>query len=111
MSNLPTLVKLEKLVQSIKHGRAELGLTVRGGEIVSITATGKQKHLYNSSNKDTRNNRTALEDILKRIHSQLENKVSSEVIFRVKNVGDKIKYVEIESDQNFTVNKTASSVA
>lgn len=100
---------MEQLVQSIKHGRAELGLQVRGGEIVSITATGKQKHLYNSSNKDSRDNRMALEDILRRVQAQLKSGVASEVVFRVKNIGDKIKYVEIESDQNFVINKTASS--
>lgn len=109
MSNLPTLVKLEGLVQSIKYGRAELALQVRGGEIVSVTATGKQKNLYNSSNKDVRNNRMALEDMLKRIQSQLKSGISSEVVFRVKNQGDKIKYIEIESDQSFTTNKISSS--
>lgn len=99
MSNLPKFIALEKLLTSISHGRVELDLQVRSGEIVGITAKGSKKLLYNSSEKDINTNQTALEFIVKRMSQQTEKKISGEVVFRVKNVEDKIKSIEVESSQ------------
>lgn len=99
MSNLPKFIALEKLVQTLKHGKVGLELQLRAGEIVGVIATGNKKTLYNSSEKDINTNKTALEYILKRIKQQLESKASGELVFKVFNSQDKIKSVEVESKQ------------
>ncbi len=97
--NLAKFVSLEKLFSAIKHGRVELEVQLRNGEVASVTAKGNKKLLFNSSEKDINNNQVALEYIVKRVGQQLEKKISSELIFKVRNVGDQIKSVELESTQ------------
>ncbi|MBI5954448.1 MAG: hypothetical protein HY865_22555 [Chloroflexi bacterium] len=99
MSNLPKFIALEKLVQTVGHGRIDLELQLRAGEIVGVTTTGSKRTLYNSSDKDTNNNQAALEYIIKRISQQLESKVQSELVFKVDTNFDKIRSVTAESKQ------------
>ena len=111
MSNLATFISLEKLFQALQHGRAELAVQLRSGSIVSVMAKGKKRLIYNSSAKDINNNQKALQDIVKRVIEQLSSGVTSEMTFRVKNINDKIRSVEIESDQNIGLNTISSSVS
>jgi len=97
--NLAKFISLEKLFTAIKHGRVELEIHLRNGEIASVITKGNKKLLFNSSEKDINNNQAALEYIVKRVGQQLEKKISSELIFKVRNVGDQIKSVELESTQ------------
>lgn len=99
MSNLPTFLALEKIIQSVGHGKVDLGFSVRAGSIAGVVVTGTKKLLYNSSKKDQNNNQKAIRDIAERIFKQLESEASSELVFRVKNLGKLIKSVEIESEQ------------
>lgn len=107
MSNLPTLIALEKLVSSINYGNAKLDLKVHKGKIVNIITTGSKRTLYNSSSKDINTNQAALEYIVKRLNDQLQSAVSGEITFRVQVHKDKIKSIEIQSTQS--INKTPSS--
>lgn len=99
MSNLNTFIALENILKKTGHGKVDLGLNVRAGVITGLTVTGTKKLLYNSSGKDTNNNEKAIRDIAERLLEQLEKNVSSEIVFRVKNVGNQIKTLEIESSQ------------
>lgn len=98
-SNLPKFIAIEKVIQTLGHGNLGLDLQVRGGKIVGIGITGSKKTLYNSSEKDVNTNQAALEYIVRRISHQLESKVSGELIFKVHNQNDKIRTVEMESNQ------------
>lgn len=111
MNNLATYVSLDNLIQGLSHGKVELGLQVRSGSIVSMLVSGKKRLIYNSSNKDLNTNEKAIEDIARRLIQQLKSGVSSEITFKIKNLGNKIKWIEIESDQSINLNRTSSSVA
>jgi hypothetical protein len=108
MSNLPTLIALEKLVSSINYGNAKLDLKVHKGKIVSIITTGTKKTLYNSSAKDINTNQTAFEYIVKRLMEQVQSGISAELTFRVQSHRDKIKSVEVESVQSISKNPASA---
>ena len=99
MNNLTKFIALEKLLQTIGHGKVNLDLILRAGSIVGITTRGTKKTLYNSSEKDENNNQTALEYILKRIQTQLESNTQNELVFKISSNSDKIRSVEVESTQ------------
>lgn len=99
MNNLVKYIALEKLLQTISHGRVNLELSLRSGEIVGITTTGTKKTLYNSSAIDQNNNQVALEYLVRRISQQLENQNLWEITFKVNGNSDKIKTIEVTSTQ------------
>lgn len=99
MNNLTKYIALEKLLQTIGHGRVNLELSLRAGDIVGITTTGTKKTLYNSSAKDQNNNQVALEYIVRRISQQLENKSLWEINFKVSGNSDKVKSIDVTSTQ------------
>lgn len=99
MNNLTKYLALEKLLQSIGHGRVNLELSLRSGDIVGVTTTGTKKTLYNSSAKDENNNQVALEYLVRRIQKQLENQSLWEINFKVSGNSDKVKSIEITSTQ------------
>lgn len=102
MNNLPKFIALEKVVQTVKHGNIALELKVRDGAIVGVVTNGSKKTLYNQSTKDINTNNTAFEHILKRINQQLESQITGELVFKITSSKDKIKSVEITSEQTIT---------
>lgn len=99
MNNLPTYISLEKLLQTIGHGRVNLELSLRAGTIVGITTTGTKKTLYNSSAKDMNNNQVALEYIVRRIQTQLESNSKWDINFKVSGNSAKVNSIEVTSTQ------------
>lgn len=99
MKNLAKFIALEKLLQTIGHGRVDLELQVRAGSIVGITTTGSKKTLYNTSEKDENDNRRALEYIVRRISQQLESRSQWELNLKVSGNSSKIRSVEVGSTQ------------
>lgn len=99
MNNLPKYIALEKLLQTVGHGRVNLELSLRAGEIVGVTTTGTKRTLYNSSPKDQNNNQAALEYMVRRMSAQLEKPNSWEISFKVSGNADKIKSIEVTSLQ------------
>lgn len=97
MSNLPKFIALETLAKKVQHGTINLELQVRKGEIISVTAKGKKKTLYNESEKDQNTNKAAIEYIVERIGKQLETRVDGELVFKVNNKKDHISIIELES--------------
>jgi len=102
MSNLPTLIAIEKLVSSISYGNANLDLKVHKGKIVDVVATGTKKTLYNSSSKDVNTNKTAFEYLIKRLNEQLQSGASSELVFRIETHKQDIKSIKVESTQSIS---------
>lgn len=99
MTNLPKFIALEKLLHTIGHGRVNLDLTVRAGEIVGITTTGTKKTLYNRSTSDENTTQTALEFMVRRISQQFTTQASWQLDFKVSGKSDRIESVEITSSQ------------
>lgn len=97
MSNLPKFIALEDLAKKVQHGTIKLDIQVRSGDIVSITAKGNKKTLYNVSEKDQNTNQIAFEYIAQRISKQLENKVDGELVFKISNKSEIIDTIELES--------------
>lgn len=103
MDNLSTFLALEKLVQSIQHGKATIDFQIRAGKVVGITANGAKRKRYNSSNKDLNTNEVAVKDVIGRVLEQLASGTSGELTFKIRNTGEKIVSVEIESEQNMKI--------
>lgn len=99
MTNLSKFLALEKLLQTIGHGRVNLELNVRAGEIVGITTTGTKRTLYNQSNKDQNTNQTAFEYVVRRVGQQLTTNTNWELEFKIAGKSDRIKSVEVTSRQ------------
>lgn len=99
MNNLPKFIALEKVLQTIGHGRVNLELSLRAGDIVGITTTGTKKTLYNSSAKDENNNQVALEYIVRRISQQFKTNGQWEINFKVNGNSVNIKSIEVTSTQ------------
>lgn len=99
MNNLPKYLALERLLQNIGHGRVNLELSLRSGDIVGVTTTGTKKTLYNSSAKDQNNNQVALEYLVRRIQKQMESNSLWEITFKINGNSDKVKSIEITSTQ------------
>lgn len=99
MNNLAKFIALDKLLESVGHGRVNLDLSVRSGLVVGVIATGTKKTLYNASTKDENTNQTALEYIVRRISHQLESNSQWEINFKVTGKSDKMKTIEVTSKQ------------
>lgn len=99
MNNLSKFIAIEKVLQSVGHGKVNLELTLRSGNIVGITTRGNKKTLYNASEKDENTNQIALAYIVKRVSQQFESSTQWELGFKVGGIADKIKVIEVESQQ------------
>lgn len=99
MTNLPKFIALEKLLQTIGHGRVNLELNVRAGEIVGITTTGTKKTLYNQSQKDDNTSQKALEYVVRRVGQQFTTNTAWQLEFKICGKSDRINSVEVTSSQ------------
>lgn len=99
-NNLPKFIALEKLAKVVSYGRITLDLQLRDGNIIGITTKGNKRTMYNGSQKDDKTNAVAKNHIVTRINEQLDSNIpNSTLTFKVQTQHDKIKVVEIESEQ------------
>lgn len=99
-NNLIKFIAIEKLTKAINYGRITLDLQLRDGSIIGITTKGNKRTLYNASVKDDKDNTTAKNHIVARINDQIEkNLPKSTITFKVYSEHDKIKSIEVESEQ------------